>query len=225
MGSIATELAAAVDPVILARQAGVEPDDWQADVLRSPQRRALLNCCRQSGKSSTAAILGTHAALYEPGALACCSSGRVATIAGVVQSKCLDVYRSAGRPVAPEAENRLTLELSNGSPDRLACRAPNGRYADSRRRSSGRRRSESYRRLVCTRRRFRCSPYRAETGCTVARHGGGVDGGATPGTQTRTGNASRSRPTTARASVTRRSKRTGAPWVTSGSGKNFSVNS
>ena len=114
MGSIATELAAAVDPVILARQAGVEPDDWQADVLRSPQRRALLNCCRQSGKSSTAAILGTHAALYQPGALVLLLSPALRQSQEAFR-KCLDVYRSAGRPVAPEAENRLTLELSNGS--------------------------------------------------------------------------------------------------------------
>lgn len=48
----------------------MKPDPWQADVLRSSSgRRLLLNCSRQSGKSTTAAALALHQAIYHPGSL------------------------------------------------------------------------------------------------------------------------------------------------------------
>jgi hypothetical protein len=43
---IAADLAAGLDPVILAHQVGLEPDPWQAEVLRSPAPRQLLNASR-----------------------------------------------------------------------------------------------------------------------------------------------------------------------------------
>ena len=64
------DLALALDPVLLARRAGIEPDPWQTQVLRSASSRILLNCCRQAGKSTVVAVLAVHTALYEPGALA-----------------------------------------------------------------------------------------------------------------------------------------------------------
>ena len=58
------------DPVEFAvDQLGFEPDPWQERVLRWDGSRLILNCSRQSGKSTIAAILGTHAALYRPGSL------------------------------------------------------------------------------------------------------------------------------------------------------------
>jgi hypothetical protein len=35
--------------------------------LHSTAPWVLLNCCRQSGKSTTTAILALHTALYDPG--------------------------------------------------------------------------------------------------------------------------------------------------------------
>jgi hypothetical protein len=67
--AIAADLAAALDPCVLARQAGLVPDEWQAHVLRSTAPRVLLNCSRQSGKSTISALLALHTALYTPGAL------------------------------------------------------------------------------------------------------------------------------------------------------------
>ena len=59
------------DPVVFAREfLGFEPDPWQAQALRWQGGRLILNCCRQSGKSITAAILALHRVLYSPGALA-----------------------------------------------------------------------------------------------------------------------------------------------------------
>ncbi len=65
-----SDLLHALDAATFASEAlGIEPDAWQADVLRSSSSRLLLNCCRQSGKSTTAGVLGLHTALYRPGAL------------------------------------------------------------------------------------------------------------------------------------------------------------
>jgi hypothetical protein len=74
---LARDLALALDPVLLARRAGIDPDPWQAEVLRSTAPRRLLNCSRQSGKSTVAAVRAVHVALYEPGSLVlllCCWS-------------------------------------------------------------------------------------------------------------------------------------------------------
>jgi hypothetical protein len=62
--ALAADLLATADPVHFARQAGIDPDPWQADVLRSGAQRMLLNCSRQSGKSTTTAVLGLHTATY-----------------------------------------------------------------------------------------------------------------------------------------------------------------
>jgi hypothetical protein len=57
-------------PVYFARhKLGFEPDPWQESVLQWEGKRLLLNCCRQSGKSTTAAILALHRALYFPRSL------------------------------------------------------------------------------------------------------------------------------------------------------------
>src|SRR5258708_33655055 len=54
----------ALDPVELAIDCHVTPDEWQAGVLRSTARKSLLLCSRQSGKSTTVALRALHDALY-----------------------------------------------------------------------------------------------------------------------------------------------------------------
>lgn len=115
--TLARELVApapAPDPVSLFRAAFGEPDEWQARALRSMSPRLAFNASRQAGKTGVAATLACHAALSAPGGLVLMLSP------GLRQSqeafrRVLDVYRAAGRPVLPETENRLTLELANGS--------------------------------------------------------------------------------------------------------------
>jgi hypothetical protein len=48
-------------------RAGITPDDWQERFLRSSSDRILLNCSRQSGKSTMAAVRAVHTALYDAG--------------------------------------------------------------------------------------------------------------------------------------------------------------
>jgi hypothetical protein len=108
---LAVALASAVDPVALARRAGVEPDQWQATALRSVARQQLWLCCRQAGKSLTAAILAVHTAAYSPSStvLLVSPSQRQST---ELMHAVKGVLRYLDRP-PQEAETKVTL--ANGS--------------------------------------------------------------------------------------------------------------
>ncbi len=112
--AIASDLARALDPVLLAKQVGLAPDPWQATVLRSTAARLLLNCSRQSGKSTITSVVALHTALYTAGSLVLLLSPSLRQ-SGELFKKCIGVYRDLGRPVAPESETALTLTLDNGS--------------------------------------------------------------------------------------------------------------
>jgi hypothetical protein len=47
----------------------IEPDEWQAEVLRSKSKRAMLNCTRQWGKSTIVAAKAAHRAYTRPKSL------------------------------------------------------------------------------------------------------------------------------------------------------------
>jgi len=111
---IASDLAMALDPVQLARRVGVTPDPWQADVLRSAAPRMLLNASRQSGKSTTVALLNVYTALYQPNSL-CLMLSPSLRQSGELFKKAVGIYRDLGRPVPAEVETALTLTLENGS--------------------------------------------------------------------------------------------------------------
>ncbi len=108
------DLKAALDPVVWCREAlDLEPDPWQAEVLRSDSKRILLNCSRQSGKSTVTSILALHTALYNEGSLVLCLSPTLR------QSS--ELFRNVSRfygvdPAIPSrSESALRLELENGS--------------------------------------------------------------------------------------------------------------
>jgi|SRR5215217_1636 len=64
------DLALALDRVAWCEERlGFEPDEWQRDLLNSGSKRILLNCSRQSGKSTCAALLSLHTAIYKAGSL------------------------------------------------------------------------------------------------------------------------------------------------------------
>ena len=64
MEILAKDLKLALDPVAFAIELGFNPDPWQKQVLRWTENRLLMNCARQTGKSTTAAILALHMAIY-----------------------------------------------------------------------------------------------------------------------------------------------------------------
>lgn len=111
---LAGDLACALDPVVFARRAGIEPDAWQADVLRSGHRRMLLNCSRQSGKSTTTAIVALHQAIYHPGSLILLISPSLRQSSELFRTLAR-LYARLGATIGPKAESALRLELGNGS--------------------------------------------------------------------------------------------------------------
>jgi hypothetical protein len=112
--SLAGDLRLALDRVEFARVVGVDPDRWQEDLLRSTSDRVLLNCSRQSGKSTISAIIALHRALYYPGALILCLAPALRQSQELF-GKVANFYRDLGRPVAPQGERKLSLKLENGS--------------------------------------------------------------------------------------------------------------
>lgn len=74
----------------------------------------LLNCSRQSGKSTVTATLAIHTALYDPGALVLMLSPSPRQSQELFR-KALGLYQALGRPVSPESESTLKLELETSS--------------------------------------------------------------------------------------------------------------
>jgi hypothetical protein len=114
MVELREDLRLALDRVAFAREAGLEPDPWQRDLLRSTSDRVLLNCSRQSGKSTMTAVIALHRALYYPGSLILCLAPALRQSQELF-GKVLGFYRDLDRPVTPQAERKLSLELENGS--------------------------------------------------------------------------------------------------------------
>ena len=117
--SLAADLALAVDPAALARHVGLDPDPWQVELLRSDARQTILNCSRQSGKSTTTAVVAVHEAEYRPPALVLLLSPSLRQSQELFR-KVKDVRVTLGDDACPVAEEpALRLELVNGS--RLVC--------------------------------------------------------------------------------------------------------
>ncbi len=114
MVGLREDLELALDRAEFARALGLEPDPWQEDLLRSGSDRVLLNCCRQSGKSTMSGLIALHRALYHPGSLILCLAPALRQSQELF-GKVLGFYRDLGRPVAPQAERKLSLELENDS--------------------------------------------------------------------------------------------------------------
>jgi hypothetical protein len=112
--SLAEDLRLALDRATFAKKLGLEPDPWQEDLLHSTSDRVLLNCCRQSGKSTMTAIVALHQALYHPGSLILCLAPALRQSQELF-GKVLGFYRDLGRPIFAQAERKLSLELGNES--------------------------------------------------------------------------------------------------------------
>ena len=112
--ALAGDLRFALDRVAFAEKLGIVPDGWQGDFLRCSSDRVLLNCSRQSGKSTMSAVIALHRALYHPGSLVLCLAPALRQSQELF-AKIAGFYRDLGRPVPPQGERKLSLELENGS--------------------------------------------------------------------------------------------------------------
>jgi hypothetical protein len=103
-----------INRALFSAYAGIEPDPWQRKLLLSHRKRILLNCSRQSGKSTTLATIAAHQALYFPKSLILMLSPTQRQ-SGELFRKTTALYNGLGKPVPSEAESALTLQLENGS--------------------------------------------------------------------------------------------------------------
>jgi hypothetical protein len=119
MATLASDLALALDPVLLAQRVGITPDPWQRDLLRGTERETLMLCSRQSGKSTVAAVMGLHDAQYKPPALDLILSPSLRQ-----SQELFRVVKAAHTALGDDAcpileDSSLRMELENGS--RIVC--------------------------------------------------------------------------------------------------------
>lgn len=105
-------------PVELARQAGIELDDWQREVCESRASRIACNVSRQLGKSTVGAILAMHMAYSVAQSLTVVISPSLPQ-SSELALKCKSLHASLGKPVRMARESVLYLQLQNGS--RVLC--------------------------------------------------------------------------------------------------------
>jgi hypothetical protein len=112
--SLGRDFARALNPVMLAHDCEIRPDDAQARLLTTVSRKVLVCCCRQWGKSTTTALVALHEALYAAPAMIILISPS--------QPQSTELFKKLHRfwehlPGAPEAkqESLTRLELANGS--------------------------------------------------------------------------------------------------------------
>ena len=114
MAALRESMRTALDRMRFASELGIDPDPWQEELLRSSSDRILLNCCRQSGKSTMAGIIALHRALCYPRSL-CLILAPAERQAKETFAKVLESYRKLGNTVAPDSYRKLGMSLANGS--------------------------------------------------------------------------------------------------------------
>jgi len=112
----AIDLALALNPVVLAQRVGLEElDPWQETLLKSRAEQVIINCHRQAGKSSAAAIIALHQALFLPPALVLLLSPSLRQSSELFR-KVRGFYNALGDAAPPAVQvSALSFELANGS--------------------------------------------------------------------------------------------------------------
>jgi Terminase large subunit, T4likevirus-type, N-terminal len=108
------DISYALDPVLFARDCGIEADAWQATLLRERPRRSLLLCSRQSGKSTVTALTALWTAIFEAPALVLLVSPSQRQSAELFRTVMMFHAKLEGAP-ALTAESTLRAQLGNGS--------------------------------------------------------------------------------------------------------------
>jgi hypothetical protein len=112
--SLGRDFARALDPVLLAKDCGIDPDPVQAELLTTSARKVLLCCTRQWGKSTCAALIALHEALYAAPAMI--------ILVSPSQPQSTELFKKihsawSQLPGAPRAtqESLTRMQLANGS--------------------------------------------------------------------------------------------------------------
>jgi hypothetical protein len=104
----------ALDPVAFAQSIGFTPDSRQAEALRFNGNRLMLNCSRQSGKSTTTAIKALHAAVFHPHSLILLTSPTERQSKELFR-KLKDCMNSMETPPQLLEDNKLSVTMANQS--------------------------------------------------------------------------------------------------------------
>lgn len=102
------------DPTLVLRAQDLAPDPWQRDLLFAHEQYLLLNCSRQSGKSTTVAALALHQLLTKPRSLVLLVAPSERQSHELFR-KVLTAYHALGQPIATVKSNQSELELASGS--------------------------------------------------------------------------------------------------------------
>jgi len=97
-----------------AESLGFHADPWQADVLDSAAKKTLLNCSRQSGKSSVSSISALHQAIFMPGSLVLMVSPSLRQSSELFRKFLSYLEILPDMPVRNE-NTKLSIKLANGS--------------------------------------------------------------------------------------------------------------
>jgi Terminase large subunit, T4likevirus-type, N-terminal len=108
------DLCRALDPALIAIDAGITPDPWQATLLRERPRRSLLLCSRQSGKSTVTALTALDTAIYQAPALVLLVSPSQRQSAELFRTVMLFHSKLSGAPPLSK-ESVLRAEFASGS--------------------------------------------------------------------------------------------------------------
>jgi predicted phage terminase large subunit-like protein len=103
------------DPVFFAEEIlEFDPDPWQAAFLRSRAQRIILNCSRQSGKSTTTAILALWEAIYKPKSVIVLDSPSLRQ-SQELMLKFSEFLSQIDQKVKLDSDTKLSVRFANGS--------------------------------------------------------------------------------------------------------------
>jgi hypothetical protein len=115
MTDFVDDLVYSLDPcAFVSARLGLNLDPWQADVMQSSSKRIMLNCSRQSGKSTIASIMALHRALYYPDSLILLVSPSLRQ-SQELYKKVQYYYKMLEMDAKLPEENRMSMILKNGS--------------------------------------------------------------------------------------------------------------
>ena len=103
-----------LDPALWVKdRLGLSLDPWQTEVMRSTSPRILLNCSRQSGKSTVSAALALWTAIYRPGSLILCLSPTLRQSSELFHI--VSTFYGLAPDVPSKSESVLRIDLTNAS--------------------------------------------------------------------------------------------------------------
>jgi hypothetical protein len=102
-------------PEAVMTLAGMKPDPWQVNLLRSKAETVYANTTRQGGKSLVAGAVALQVALTSDGSTTLIVSPSERQSIELLQEKILPLYRKLGRPLGLLRDSQTSVRFGNGS--------------------------------------------------------------------------------------------------------------